>query len=158
MPTYRISVEVPNANTLVTGNEVRIGGVRVGQVRRSAGRRADDGAVNAKVDLELDRDIEPLPDDSTVIVRSRSALGLKYLEITPGDLQPGLPEGGILPLSAAHPEPVEIDQLFNTFDQPTRNAIQVNLQEFGDALAGRGGGAQRGDPGPAGRWSWCSSR
>ena len=30
VPTYRISVEVPNANTLVPGNEARIGGVRVG--------------------------------------------------------------------------------------------------------------------------------
>ena len=43
-----------------------------------------------------------------------------------------------MPLSAATPEPVEIDQVFNTFDEPTRAAIQVNLTEFGNALAGRG--------------------
>jgi len=138
VPTYRISVEVPNANTLIKGNEVRIGGVRVGQVTDVQPETGADGSVNAKVDLELNRDQKPLPDDSTVIVRSRSALGLKYLEITRGTASQGLQEGGILPLSAAQPEPVEIDQLFNTFDEPTRNAIQVNLQEFGNALAGRG--------------------
>ncbi len=138
VPTYRISVEIPNANTLIKGNEVRIGGVRVGQVTDVEPETGADGSVNAKVDLELDRDQKPLPDDSTVIVRSRSALGLKYLEITRGTATQGLQEGGILPLSAAQPEPVEIDQLFNTFDEPTREAIQVNLLEFGNALAGRG--------------------
>ena len=43
-----------------------------------------------------------------------------------------------MPLSAARPEPVEIDQVFNIFDEPTRAAIQANLLEFGNALAGRG--------------------
>jgi virulence factor Mce-like protein len=136
--TYRISVEVPNASTLIPSNEVRIGGVRVGQVTNVEPETGADGSVNAKVDLELNRDQTPLPDDSTVIVRSRSALGLKYLEITKGTSSQGLQEGGILPLTAARPEPVEIDQLFNTFDEPTRDAIQVNLTEFGNSLAGRG--------------------
>ena len=43
-----------------------------------------------------------------------------------------------MPLSAATPEPVEIDEVFNTFDDPTRAAIQANLTEFGNTLAGRG--------------------
>ena len=32
VPTYKISVQVPNAEVLVPGNDVRIGGVRVGLV------------------------------------------------------------------------------------------------------------------------------
>ena len=32
VPTYRVSAEVRNADTLVPGNEVRVGGVRVGAV------------------------------------------------------------------------------------------------------------------------------
>jgi ABC-type transporter Mla subunit MlaD len=43
-----------------------------------------------------------------------------------------------MPLSAESPEPVELDQILNTFDEPTRLAIQRNLLEFGNALAGRG--------------------
>ena len=139
VPTYRLSVEVPNGNTLVRSNDVRIGGVRVGFVDSiEPVQDPKTGAVHAKVDLKLDKNVDPLPRDSTVIVRSRSALGLKYLEIDKGTSDKGYPEGAVLPLKAAHPKPVEIDQVLNTFDEPTRRAIRGNLVGFGDALAGRG--------------------
>jgi phospholipid/cholesterol/gamma-HCH transport system substrate-binding protein len=139
VPSYRISVQVPNASTLVRGNDVRIGGVRVGLVESIEPIQSPKtGAVHAKVDLKLDKSAEPVPKDSTVIVRSRSALGLKYLEIDKGTSSHGYPEGSTLPLTADHPKPVEIDQVLNTFDTPTRRAIQDNLVSFGDALAGRG--------------------
>jgi hypothetical protein len=35
-------------------------------------------------------------------------------------------------------EPVNIDELFNMFDKPTRTAIKINTNNFGDGLAGRG--------------------
>ena len=146
VPTYRISVQVPNANTLVKGNDVRIGGVRVGLVESiEPVQDPETGAVHAKVDLKLDKSVDPLPKDSTVIVRSRSALGLKYLEINKGTSSEGYAEGSTLPLEAAHPEPVEIDQFLNIFDaaDPDRRRRQ-NLVAFGDALAGRGPGPERG--------------
>jgi ABC-type transporter Mla subunit MlaD len=139
VPTYRLSVAVPNANSLVRGNDVRIGGVRVGQVEKvDAVQDPRTGEVYAKVDLKLDKSAEPVPKDSTVIVRSRSALGLKYLEINKGTSSDGYPEGSTLPLAVARPEPVEIDQFFNMFDPATRRAAQGNLVAFGNALAGRG--------------------
>jgi virulence factor Mce-like protein len=138
VPTYKVSAELPNANSLVPGNEVRIGGIRVGAVKTIEPIQNEDGSVAAKADLELNQDLEPLPEDSTLIVRSRSALGLKYLEVQRGDSEQGFEPGSTIPLSAATPEPVEIDQVFNTFDDPTRAAIQANLTEFGNALAGRG--------------------
>jgi virulence factor Mce-like protein len=139
VPSYRISAELPNAEVLVPGNDVRIGGVRVGFIESVEPEQdTKTGAVHAKVDLKLDKSVDPLPNDSTVIVRSKSALGLKYLEIDKGTSKHGYPEGSILPLSAAHPHPVEIDQVLNTFDTPTRHAIQQQLVAFGDALAGRG--------------------
>ena len=83
------------------------------------------GSVYAKVDLKLDRDINPLPKDSSVIVRSRSALGLKYLEIDKGTSGEGYPEGSIVFLSRPlHPQPVEIDEVFNMFDPATRQAAR----------------------------------
>jgi virulence factor Mce-like protein len=138
VPTYKISAQVPNANTMVPGNEVRIGGIRVGAVKAIEPVQSEDGSVNAKVDMELNQDIDPLPVDSTVVVRAKSALGLKYLELQRGDSEEGFAPGDTMPLSSATPEPVEIDQVFNTFDDPTRAAVQVNLTEFGNALAGRG--------------------
>jgi virulence factor Mce-like protein len=138
VPTYRVSAEVPDANTLVPGNDVRIGGVRVGMVEAIDPIQHEDGSVTARLDLKLDRSVDPLPKDTTVIVRSRSALGLKYLELVRGNSPTGLQEGSTIPVSHAHPEPVELDQVLNTFDEPTRRAIQTNLVEFGNALAGRG--------------------
>jgi virulence factor Mce-like protein len=136
--SYRLTAQVPNANALVPGNEVRIGGVRVGVVESISPKLDADGQTNALLDLKLDKSVDPLPVDSSLIIRSRSALGLKYVQIVRGTSDQGYPEGATLPLKAAHPEPVEIDELFSTFDAPTRRAIKENLKEFGDALAGRG--------------------
>jgi phospholipid/cholesterol/gamma-HCH transport system substrate-binding protein len=139
VPSYRISVQVPNAEVLLPGNDVRIGGVRVGFVESvEPVQDPQTGAVHAKVDLKLDKSVDPLPTDSSVIVRSKSALGLKYLEIDKGTSRQGYAEGSILPIKSAHPHPVEIDQVLNMFDPATRHAAQQNLVAFGDALAGRG--------------------
>jgi len=137
-PTYRVSVEVPDTNSLVRGNEVRVGGVRVGVIETIEPVQAEDGSVHAKLNLKLDETVNPLPEDTTYIIRARSALGLKFLEVDPGQSDEGLAEGSILGLDAARPEPVEIDELFNTFQEPVRRAIQINQREFGDALAARG--------------------
>jgi ABC-type transporter Mla subunit MlaD len=73
VPTYKLSAELPNANTLVPGNEVRIGGNRVGQIRDITPQSdPDTGAVSAVVDMELNQDLDPLPEDTTMVVRSRS--------------------------------------------------------------------------------------
>ncbi len=138
VPTYRVSAQVPNANTLVPGNEVRVGGVRVGAVEAIEPQVDDEGNTSARLDLKLDRDVEPIPVDSTLIVRSRSALGLKYLEINLGDSDEGFEEGSVIPLEAATPEPVELDTVLGMFDEETVVASQENLLEFGNALAGRG--------------------
>ncbi len=136
--SYRITAQVPNAEALIPGNEVRIGGVRVGVVESVDPVAHDNGTQTANLNLKLDESVDPLPVDSKVIIRSRSALGLKYLQITRGTSDDGFAEGSVMPLRAATPEPVEIDQLFSTFDEPTRVAIQQQLTEFGNALAGRG--------------------
>jgi ABC-type transporter Mla subunit MlaD len=136
--TYDIKARVPNATALVKGNEVRIGGSRVGVVRSVQPVQLGDGRVAAELDLRLDRSAEPIPVNSTMIIRPKSPLGLKYLLIVPGDSSEGLEAGETLPISAARPEPVDIDQFFDTFDEKTRKAIQRSQAGFGNALAGRG--------------------
>jgi len=138
VPTYNIWLQMPNASNLVTGNEVRIGGDRVGIIDKIEPQTHRDGSVTARLHVKLETNVKPLPADSTVIVRPRSTIGLKYVELTPGSSSRGIPEGGTLPLGNATPRPVEFDDFFSMFDRPTRAANQVNLREFGDALAGRG--------------------
>jgi phospholipid/cholesterol/gamma-HCH transport system substrate-binding protein len=136
--TYNLKARVPNANALVKGNEVRIGGSRVGVVKEVKPVQLGNGAVGAELDLSLDKSAEPIPANSTMIIRPKSPLGLKYLQIVPGDSHRGLDAGDTIPLSAARPEPVDIDQFFDMFDEKTRTAIQRNNAGFGNAFAGRG--------------------
>jgi ABC-type transporter Mla subunit MlaD len=138
VPTYRVSAEVPIATSLVKGNEVRIGGLRVGVVDKITPVQKTDGSTYAKLDLKLETRIRRLPADSTIIIRPRSALGLKYIEVTRGTSSQGLADGATLPLSQAKPQPVEFDDFFNMFDRRTRIGEQQNLRGFGDAFAGRG--------------------
>jgi virulence factor Mce-like protein len=139
VPTYELKAEVPSAAQLVKGNEVRIGGARVGVVSEIAPKNHPNGLVTALLTLKLDKSVQPLPKDSTVLIRPKSALGLKYVEITQGNpTDAGFRAGATIPLKQATPAPVEIDEVFNTFDKPTRDAQQVNLREFGNAFAGRG--------------------
>jgi ABC-type transporter Mla subunit MlaD len=136
--TYNLKARVPNADALVKGNEVRIGGVRVGIVKSVVPIQVGGGRVAAELSLSLDKNVEPLPDNSTMMIRPKSALGLKYLQIVPGDSTKGFAAGETIPASAARPEPVDIDQFFDMFNEPTRKAIQRNQAGFGNALAGRG--------------------
>jgi virulence factor Mce-like protein len=138
VPTYSLNAQVPNAAQLVVGNDVRIGGTRVGAVSKIKPRKLGDGRVIAVLGLKLDKEVDPLPKDSTVLVRSRSALGLKYVELTRGRDSGGYADGDTIPLRAATPAPVEFDEFLNMFDDETRKAAQENTIGFGDAFAGRG--------------------
>ena len=117
---------------------MRIGGARVGAVDTITTQRRDDGTSVAVISMKLERDVDPLPKDSTIIIRPKSALGLKYVEITRGTSTDGYEDGDTIPVSASKPTEVEFDEFVNTFDDKTRPAMQENLRGFGDAFAGRG--------------------
>src|SRR6202789_3661154 len=136
--TYDLKARVPNADALVKGNDIRIGGTLVGTVKSVVPVQDGDGKVAPQPSLRLDKEAEPLPVDSTLTIRPKSALGLKFLQITPGNSPKSFAAGATIPLSAYTPEPVDIDQFFSMFDKPTRDAIRQNLAGFGNALAGRG--------------------
>ena len=139
VPTYDINATLPDASSLQIGNDVRVGGTRVGIVASETPRQDPrTGAVEAIVGLKLDKRLQSLPLDTSVVVRDRSDLGEKYLQLTPGKSSRKVPPGGTLPLSDARPTPVEIDQVLNMFNGPTRVAEQTNLTGYGDAFAGRG--------------------
>jgi virulence factor Mce-like protein len=138
VPTYELKAEVPSAANLVKGNDVRIGGSRVGFVSDIEAKRLDNGATIAVVTLTMERSVSPLPEDSTLIIRPRSALGLKYVEITRGTDSNGFADGATIPIAQATPTPVEFDEVLSMFDDETRAAAAANTTGFGDAFAGRG--------------------
>ena len=136
VPTYDVSVQVPDAAGLVPGNEVRIGGKRVGTVSTIGARTGPDG-VFAKLALKLDTTAEPLYTGARVTVRPRSPLGLKYLEIVPHRRGRKLAANQTLPLRQAR-EVVDLDQVLDALDQPTRRSLQLMTAGVGGGVAGRG--------------------
>ena len=136
--TYNLKAKVPNANALVKGNDIRIGGTLVGTVKSVVPVQLENGNVAAELSLSFDKNAEPLPVNSTITIRPKSALGLKFLQVTPGDSDEGFAPGDTIPLKSYTPEPVDIDEFFSMFDEPTRDAIRQTQAGFGNALAGRG--------------------
>ena len=89
--TYDLKARVPNAQ--------RAGQRQRGADRRLAGRRRQVGQAGRSSatatsppnsSLSLDKSAEPIPVNSTMIIRPKSPLGLKYLQIVPGDSSQGL--------------------------------------------------------------------
>ena len=141
VPTYQLKAEVPNGAKLVKGNEVRAGGFRVGIVKDiKSGRRMVGGEEHtiAILDLRLDKQIEPLSVDSTLSVRPRSALGLKYVELIPGRAKKTYQNGDTIPLRRASENAPELEDVLSTFAPETRNDARDSLEGFGNSIAGRG--------------------
>jgi phospholipid/cholesterol/gamma-HCH transport system substrate-binding protein len=138
VPTYDLRANLPNAAQLVRGFEVRIGGARVGVISDIEPRRREDGSTYAQVTMKLDKEVEPLPAGSMLRVRPRSALGLKYIELDPGPRRgEDLPAGSVIGVSHVRSS-VELDEVFNMFDGPTRVGQRNSLDGYGGGLAGRG--------------------
>jgi virulence factor Mce-like protein len=139
VPTYDVKANLPNAAQLVNGFEVRIGGARVGVISDIEPQRREDGSTYARVTMKLDKEIEPLPAGATLLVRPRSAVGLKYIEIDPGrrsDDERVLEAGSTIPVRQVR-SPVELDEFFNMFDERARVGSRNSLDGYG-GLAGRG--------------------
>ena len=138
VPTYNIKVALPQGSGLQPSNQVRIAGTRVGIIGSLTPHQDPrTGRVTAIANLKLEKSVEPLPKDTRATVLSVSAIGLKYLELERGRSSKTIKAGQEIPVSQTT-EPVDIDQLFNMFDEKTRTAIQQNTNNFGDGLAGRG--------------------
>lgn len=140
VPTYDLHAELPSGAKLVKGNDVRVGGFRVGFVERIRPGLATVGGRRravALVDLKLDKQVQPLAVDSTARVRPRSPLGIKFVELTPGSSRRTLAPGDTLALRQTSVA-LEFEDVYDTFAPRTRRDLQGVTQGAGDALAGRG--------------------
>src|SRR5688500_14018840 len=128
---YRVKVAIPEANQLAIEADVRSSGVSVGKIRGKTKAGTGDKTI---VDLEFDREFAPLCRDARVIMRSKTLLGEKYLEVTRGSPNcQMLAEGSRLP-DAQVAETVELDEVLGILDQPTRRPFRTWQQETGGAV------------------------
>ncbi len=138
VPTRELKVQLANGSNIVDGNQVTsAGGYRIGVVSDMHPVRLPTGVIGAELDLKLSRSFGSVPVDSTVTIRPRSLLGLKYVDLERGTSSRVIPDGGVLPQSQTS-IPVQFDDINKMFDAKTRPAVQQNLVGFGDTLAFRG--------------------
>ena len=135
---YDVSVEVPNADRLIPGADVRIGGVLVGEVLRISAEAGTAGAPPyARLKLSLDSSAGPLPVDTSALVRPASVLGLTYVELDPGHSAAKLPAGATLPLARSRPS-YDLDDLLGLFNRSSARSFQRSLTGLAYGMAGRG--------------------
>ena len=137
VPTVQLQTVVPDAYKLVEGNEVREGGFRIGVVDKISPRKLPDGTAGAELKLKLDKKAAPIPADSLVRIRPRSALGLKYVEFERGESADTLTDGATITVDEKSLT-IELEDFFNIFDEDTRANVQAGLEGYGNAFAGRG--------------------
>jgi virulence factor Mce-like protein len=137
VPSYNLQVHMRDASELQKGDDVNEGGTLIGLISGISATRSDTGKPVADVTLKLYKSVEPLPADTRFTVRLKGAIGLKYLDVTPGHSQQGLKNGATVPVSQTGSS-TDFDQVLNMFTPPTRKGVQQSTIGFGEAVAGRG--------------------
>jgi phospholipid/cholesterol/gamma-HCH transport system substrate-binding protein len=98
---------------LLAGDDVRIAGVRVGEVKKVAVRQEGRRSL-AEVTLAVD-DNRPVAVSTRALIRYRNLVGQRYVALMEGaGSDRRLPEGGVLPLQQTQPA-LDLTVLFNGF-------------------------------------------
>lgn len=108
---------------LVPGNQVLVGGQEVGSI--DSIDLTDNGQAEVTVNME-----RPILEGSSAQIRLSSLSGIanRYISLQMGpDSDAELPDGATL-ANDATTSPVDLDQLFNTFDPRTRRSLQDFIQ------------------------------
>lgn len=139
VPRYTLHIEAANAEELVHGAEVHMGGALIGNVSAVTASRDSRGRPIAVIDAQLDKSVEPLPVDTRFTIRMKSSIGEKYLEVTLGHSRRTWRNGATVPLGHTGAT-VDLAQVLNMYTPATQNGVADTVLGFGQALAGRGYG------------------
>jgi phospholipid/cholesterol/gamma-HCH transport system substrate-binding protein len=132
--TYKL--EFAEADQLVRGDQVQVGGVPVGSVTNI--ELTHD--YKAVITIHVDSSLVPLHQGTVAQVRvpSLSSVANRYIALTPGPNNfPAYPAGAKLPASVTH-EVTDLDALFNTLNPKTRKGLQGFIQGTAEQYVGQG--------------------
>jgi len=92
---YNISATFNKVSGLVNGAEVRLSGIKIGNV---SSQRLDLETYDAVVLMAISKDIK-IPEDSSAKIASEGLLGTNYIEIEPGGSYSMLKDGETIELT-----------------------------------------------------------
>jgi phospholipid/cholesterol/gamma-HCH transport system substrate-binding protein len=105
---YPLTARFSSIDGLASGSDVRLAGVKVGNV---AATSIDPQTFQAVVSMQVGSDIK-LPKDSSAAVTSDGLLGGKYIAISPGGDDQTIPAGGAITITQGS---VSLEQLLGKF-------------------------------------------
>jgi phospholipid/cholesterol/gamma-HCH transport system substrate-binding protein len=130
-----------NAGQLVTGDQVQVGGNPVGSIQSIS--LTNDNQADIKVSVS--DPVAPLHEGTTAVIRATSLSGIanRYVALSPGaNNAPAIADGGTIGTSSTQTI-VDLDQVFNTLDAPTRRGLQQVIQGSATQYAGQGANANQ---------------
>ena len=125
-----------NAGQLVKGDEVQVGGRPVGSVKDIELTKDN----QAKVTIAVVDDFAPLHRGTSAVIRQTSLSGIanRYIALAPGPNNARTLDDGAILATDATTTPVDLDQLFDTFDPRTRKALQDVIKGSSTQYNGQG--------------------
>jgi phospholipid/cholesterol/gamma-HCH transport system substrate-binding protein len=139
---YRVTADFVNAGQLVKGSEVRVAGVAVGTVEKID--VSQEGT--AEITFSVNGDYAPLRSGTRAIIRPTSLSGIanRYIDLQLGPQSgPDIEDGGHIGTDQTETA-VELDEVFNLFDEDTRGSLQDVIKGQAVAVRGRGRQLRRG--------------
>lgn len=135
---YRVDAIFDHARGLIPGQLVEVAGGRVGKI--SDVSLTED--FKARVSMTVERRFAPFRADATCTIRPQGLIAENYVQCNPGT-----PDAPLLRSAGGHPptvpvsrttEPVNLTDLFEIWNVPTRDRLGVLVSQLGISTAGRG--------------------
>ena len=136
---YRVNAVFESAGQLVNGNEVRVGGATIGTISEIELNEA----AQAVVTMDIDDEFAPLHEGTQATIRATSLSGIanRYISLQPGpNSEDEIDDGGQIDADETS-APVDLDVLFNTLDEETREGLRDIVRGSGTQYDGRGADA-----------------
>ncbi len=143
--THTLTAQVADVDGISVSSDVRIAGRAVGSDHRGHPHRARTARSPSTSTTATGR----CPGDTSASIRLATLLGQKYLQLTPGtDRAHPFADNAVIALPSTKPV-VDFDQILNTFNKPTRDALTSLIRTGGQRRAGTGGHPPAAHPRPA---------
>jgi ABC-type transporter Mla subunit MlaD len=128
------SIELDNAFGIVNGADVKVAGVRAGQV---TGMRVDRRTKRALVDIAIDKaGFGSMRKDAFCESRPQSLIGEYFIDCRPGTDAQRLGAGATIPVEQTA-STVPVDLINNIMRRPYRERLGIILDELGAGVGGR---------------------
>lgn len=135
VPEQLLYAEFADASPLISGNTVKVSGVKVGEVRSISVREG-----KALVAMRItEASVLPLHEDASARIRPVSLLGERYV-----DLDRGSPASPVRPPQEPIPADrtgtsVDLQDVLDMMDDPTGTALAAMVTTLGEGVQGEGG-------------------